>query len=716
MKNRLKYIAFAVLTTFILNVSAAYAETTPFKIEAYGMDTIAGFEAPIYSSQTFANKNVIFTIIKPGGMELNIPAMSDDNGVAEFNLYDYHTKQAGEYKVAARLEDSLNGKYNSFTVFPDSVSSTNSKIEPSKLLASANSVDKIYVTVTLKDKHNNAIKGHEVAVISSRADDQVVKISEKPFTNDNGSMIFALSSDSTGVSVYSFLDTTANTVLDKRLEIAYTGMDDVGGWVETAYAEAGEVSNLEFENLPSTILPNSDVPFTLAAYDSENDIVPNYSGTIHFSVEGGNSLYASLPNDYTFDVDFDAGSHDFEGAGSSFNFTQSGTYHVVATDLSNFTIRGETDVFVGSGSQPSEPSSPSGDFDLVITSPTSGTYSNNQLTILGTAPTTDLSIQLFDNDTPLGDTDVQNDKTFSFETDELIDGSHTIIAVALDSEDTIQYTSDEITFEIDTAAPEVEDIEFTPSSGIKTGDILDIVVTSESNVFQGAVVFNIDIAELEQDPSDPTKYTASIQAPDEAGTYPLDVILVDELGNEGSYTDVATIEITESGEGSINGEEEEEEEPAEELDLNPSDVFGVKAISGDARVTLSWQAATDDSAVDHYKIYFGLTPANLNQAVSTLDNKTTWYIPDLVNGNEYFFAVVAVDDGDNESANQSSIVSSIPFTEIQVFTPPEEQPQIQATEVPKIESTGPEMIWFVLLSLFISQLYFKFQKKAQATD
>lgn len=708
MKNRIKYLAFGLLTTILLNAGIASAETTPFKLEAFGMDTIAGFEAQIYSSKTFANKNVIFTIVKPGGTELNIPVLSNNNGIAEFNLYDYHTKEAGEYKVAAHLENSVNGNFNTFTVFPDNISSENSKIEPSKLVAKANGTDKVYVTVTLRDKHNNAIKGHEVAVISSRAEDQVVKISQKAFTDENGTMIFTLSSTSDGVSIYSFLDSTANKVLDKRLEIAYTGMENAGGWIETAYAQAGEVSTLVFENLPATILPNSDTPFTLTAYDSEGGIVPNYSGKVHFSVEGANSIYANLPNDYTFDVDFDGGSHEFKGAGSSLNFAQPGSYTVVATDLGNFTIRGTGEIFVGAGSQPTQTTSTGSDFELVISSPTSGKYGQREITINGTAPSTDLKIQFYDNDISLGETEVEGDRTFSFQTDELLDGTHTLIAVALDNDDTIQYTSEEVTFEIDTAAPEVKNIKFTPSTGIKTGDILDIVVTSEPDVFQGAVVFNVDIAELEQDPNDPTKYNASIQAPSEPGTYPLDVILVDELGNEGSYTDVAILEITEGGDGLIDGQE-----PVAEEDKAPSDVFGVQAISTDAKVTLKWQPATDDSAIDHYKIYFGLTPSNLDRAVNTIDNKTTWYIPDLVNGQEYFFAVVAVDDSDQESSNKSSIVSGIPYTQVQVFAPPPGETQVKTEPITgtKLESTGPEIIWFVLLSLFISQLYFKFKKE-----
>jgi hypothetical protein len=52
---------------------------------------------------------------------------------------------------------------------------------------------------------------------------------------------------------------------------------------------------------------------------------------------------------------------------------------------------------------------------------------------------------------------------------------------------------------------------------------------------------------------------------------------------------------------------------------------------------------------------------DLAQVMLTKDASTTWYIPNLGNGEEYFFAVSAIDDEGNESAVRSEIVSGIPF-------------------------------------------------------
>ncbi len=704
MKNKIKIFAFAVLTSMLANVTTTLA-ADDFTVNAYALDTIAGYEAQIYSSKTFANAEVTFTVEKPDHTKLNIPIYSDSEGMAKFSLFDYHTKKAGEYKVLARLENGKDSESNSFYVYPDSVSKSKSTVEASKLVASPNGSDKIYITVTLTDDHGNAIKGHTVNVISSRSDDTIQQISSQPYTNEAGSMIFATSSSKEGVSVYSFLDSTSGDVLDERLNIAFTGMNSVGGDLENAYAQSGEVSYLAFENFPASIQANSDVAFELAAYDEDGIIVPNYASTVHFSVEGGNSVYASVPNDYTFDIDLDSGVHLFSGV-NSLNFAQPGPYTVVATDLSNFSIRGETEVTVGTGSTGTD--DPPTSFELNISSPTSGTYSQNNIIITGTAPSVDLQIQIFDNDVTLDTVDVDNDRTFSYEAVSLLEGSHSIYAIALDVSDVIQFTSDEVNFEIDTSPPQIEDFYYEPSDKINPGEIIDITVITDEDVFQGAVVFNIDIAELEQDADDLSKYTTSIPAPSETGTYPIDVILVDELGNEGSYTDVAIVTI---GEPAIVEPADGDDEPSEVADLPPADVFGVRSQGSDGRVTLNWESATDDNHVDHYKIYYGLSPANLKVFVSTSDNKTSWYIPNLKNGNEYFFAVAAIDDQGQESDNLSSIVSGAPFL-------PQTLADVSGTDligqdiVPdKQASTGPEMLWFVVLSLVIAQLYFKFKNK-----
>ena len=727
MKNIAKTLAISIITSLVASLAfaAGASASSPFTVEAYGMDTIAGYSAAIYSSKTLSNRNVIFNIEKPDHAKLEIAIKSNDEGVAEFDLYDYHTKQAGEYKLSAKLEGGDLGPKSSFTVFADEVSTIDSQIEASKLVATADGRDKIFATINLQDVLGNSIQGHIVEVIPSRSEDNAECVSKKSYTDENGSIVFALSSTASGLSVYSFIDTTSNTILDERLEVVYKEMANVGGDYPSAYADAGEVFTLVFDSFPSQISPNSDVNFDLIAYDNESTVVPNYTGTVHFSTEGTNGVYASLPNDYTFDVDLDSGQHTFNGV-NSINFSQEGSYKIIATDLSDFSIRGEIEITVGASTNTptgeTHSSSTSTGDELAITSPTSGSYGNSQLEITGVAPESNLTIQIFDNDQTIGTTDTESDKTFSFRPTLLQEGKHEMFIVALDAGGTIQGTSDEITFYIDTIPPEVEDITYFPTKDIKTGGIIEITVTSETDVYQGAVVFNVDIAELEQDPNNASKYTASIQAPMEAGTYPVDIILVDELGNEGSYESVITIQINEDG-GTVITDDDNDDTvftPPETNDVAdgnsiPGDVFGVRANSSNQKVTLNWEATQSETGIDHYKIYYGTDPVNLNMSVATLDAKTSWYVPNLKNGTEYYFVLTAIDENDNESENKSTVTSGVPFSmAATMFVQPDGESEGANLRpvAPEMTSSGPEVLWFILMSFILSQVYFKFNKKS----
>jgi hypothetical protein len=44
-----------------------------------------------------------------------------------------------------------------------------------------------------------------------------------------------------------------------------------------------------------------------------------------------------------------------------------------------------------------------------------------------------------------------------------------------------------------------------------------------------------------------------------------------------------------------------------------------------------------------YRVYYGLSPNELVEAVDTFTSEPSWYVYNLVNGSEYYFAVVAVD-------------------------------------------------------------------------
>lgn len=97
----------------------------------------------------------------------------------------------------------------------------------------------------------------------------------------------------------------------------------------------------------------------------------------------------------------------------------------------------------------------------------------------------------------------------------------------------------------------------------------------------------------------------------------------------------------------------------------PSDVENVKAAAGDKMITLSWDAATDNTAVTGYKIFYGTASVASDTASYTLGpidagNVLTYDVKDLQNDVTYYFAITAYDAAGNESEFYSEEVSATP--------------------------------------------------------
>ncbi|MFA6023911.1 MAG: fibronectin type III domain-containing protein [Candidatus Gracilibacteria bacterium] len=108
----------------------------------------------------------------------------------------------------------------------------------------------------------------------------------------------------------------------------------------------------------------------------------------------------------------------------------------------------------------------------------------------------------------------------------------------------------------------------------------------------------------------------------------------------------------------------------------PSTVEGLEAVPGDAEVTLSWDAATDDNGVEGYLVYTGLQSVAENGGAYTFPssdagNATSYTVDNLSNSVTYYFAVTAYDEDGNESEFYSKEVEATPeSTEIADYTAP----------------------------------------------
>lgn len=115
---------------------------------------------------------------------------------------------------------------------------------------------------------------------------------------------------------------------------------------------------------------------------------------------------------------------------------------------------------------------------------------------------------------------------------------------------------------------------------------------------------------------------------------------------------------------------------AQDVDADaPSSVDNVKAMPGDGEVTVSWDAATDNTEVTGYAVFYGTTsvvqayldlkegedPASIQyENVVDVENVLEHTVEGLENDTTYYFAVIAVDAAGNESLEYSKEVSATP--------------------------------------------------------
>jgi len=94
----------------------------------------------------------------------------------------------------------------------------------------------------------------------------------------------------------------------------------------------------------------------------------------------------------------------------------------------------------------------------------------------------------------------------------------------------------------------------------------------------------------------------------------------------------------------------------------PSDVENLKAEAGNQKITLTWDASTDNQQIKGYNIYYGTETVNETSGAYTVsisaENVTSYEITGLINGTKYYFALTAVDTSNNESDYYSDEVSA----------------------------------------------------------
>lgn len=651
-KTKIKTFGVALIIAFqALITPVASANFLP--VQAYGNDTVAGYASALRTSLINPGQNVVFVVEKPDMSVVRIPAQADLEGVAKTDLYGHQTKTSGDYRVAVVFPGSAESSpQNTFKVYPDQVSVTQSVMTSTSQMVTADGEDKTFVTVTLYDPYRNPIPNHQVQLISSREEDTVTVINNGA-SDENGRANFKITSKYSGISTFTAIDATVNKVLSDREEIVFfapiKSESGFGGNILTAnlfQADIGQseidslpgpVDHFEITGLPSTVKVNTDQTITVTAKDKNNNVAKNYTGTILFSTP--DDEHAVLPNngEYTFKVN-DQGKFTFNLA---LRFTQLGKQALQIFDKENWKISGEWEIeVVPEKAVITGPVSAT----LKIKSPIDGAELGNSLVVITGQGDYNINLKVFDNDTKIGNSETDSDGFFSYQAQNLQSGAHTFYVMS-----DVGDVSPSISIQIDTIPPVLNYFEIYPDGVVKPGTSLTVTAQSEPDLEEVKIRLQ-GVTEVLL-PSDPGTYTATIAAPVTDGSFPVDVILIDKLANKAELLNKTVVEVLSP------------------KAVPPPAVTSLEGEAGDTQVVLTWEEVADhETDIQNYKVYYGTDFNNLDQVTETDGAITTLTLEDLENDKQYFFFVKAVDSKGLESIESGTIIAVTPM----VFTDEED--------------------------------------------
>lgn len=566
------------------------------------------------------------------------------------------------------------------------------------------------LSVRLNDGFGNPVSGHALRLISSLSNEKISSIPVSGTTDQNGQLSFKIFPGSEGVAIYSVYDVTSDVLLPEKAKVVYfSESDSILSYasykssnnqfdISALGSPSGPIDHFKFDDVPVKIGVGENISLKLTALDSKEQVVSGYLGKIRFFIDGDNAGNVDLPDDYTFTLQ-DQGIHTFSLA---FSFKQPGSYKLKIADLQNLAVTDELSVdVVAGGTQPSV----SGSSSVTITSPTTGMSGNNIQVISGKAPA-GAKIKILDNNVEIASVIADVTGNFSFTTGLLDDGEHKIYAAQVNDIGTILNVSPTVTLQIDTASAEVSQIVLEPAGAVDPATLITVKLFTGENLSKAQVVVSGNVYDLTK--TNKGYYQGTFSAPIEFGEYKLSFVLVDELGNEAKIKDETVLKV-----GKISA-------PGKKDPVSvASNISNLLATSGDHKVTLTWtDSASLGSPVKNYRVYYGLSPNQLTEVIDTFTNSTTWYIPNLKNSTEYYFAVVAVDMKGDSGQNFGTIVSSIPNPIVTNQPAPKVKNGSEGKEAldemkKDVSESGPEILWLIIISALAGVFYVQFAGKGK---
>lgn len=596
---------------------------------------------------------VNFSLVRPDETPINFSLSADSQGILADQIYGLHVREAGDYSLVLS-RPALGGltQPEGFTISPGVVSAYRSEVEVARHSAPADGEARIDLVARLRDAYGNPVPDQPIKLISSRHQDQVLSDLQ---SDAQGVARGQVQTTEPGVSVFSVL--VDGVVLLERPELIWhlpadnlfaVGQSDSGGLGDFLKAQLfddeffQDAAYFTIEDLPSEVVVDRNYTFRVEAKDPDGNTVKDYGNRVRFSSSDGQ---AQLPADYQFEP-ADQGIHTFALA---INFATTGTQTLNVNDLTDGQIAGsiEIEVVDSAGGTPGDNLQ-----NITILTPSEGTYRTSRVTVTGTAPRNTL-LRIVDGPTTLiEDLITDSSGEFVYQTPALADGLHKFLVSSMDG----SLVSSEVAIRVDQTPPRVLAVELDPSSGIETGTVFQVNVSSNETLSAASCTFNGVTTELSPAGD---RFNGTFQAPGVCGEYPMGCTVADVLGNELVEPNAAVVPVC--GDTDL-GEPIETIAVPDAPVVPPTAVDNLSAEPGERQVTLYWSPAKDDVEVTAYQIDFGLSADALISQNITPDARTQWYVEGLNEATKYYFTVIAIDANGNKGA-RSQVVEATTFGE-----------------------------------------------------
>ncbi len=717
--HKTRYLLVAALVSALLSTPFSTEAESTTNIKLTASNTIAGESTEIFISNAEPYNEILIEITKPDGNKFNLNTASNASGISNIQIDSKDLTKAGSYLATAKnlTKNSAYSKYISFQVSAAELSEENSSIKLSK--NTANSGEKIQATVKLEDSFGNPISGHQLILSSDRETDKIS--SPEKTTNANGIINFYIIGSEKGIAKIIAKDIDSNKNFNTKL--AFTSGNSLERTKIIFAEESGSIASFNLSGLDAESKVGDKQSITVTAVDEAGLTVTDYTGTVHFSSTDAN---ATMPSDYTF-IASDLGQHNFD---LGFNFVTPDTQSITATDEAQSTIKGSISTVVVTSTSSLDQSIDyqstyeTTDYEredkFTLISPASGSISDDTIDVSGSGDYGKTAV-IYLNDEEAAMVEITKDNSFEYSLEDLEDGTYEIYVdiaqTTVNDEGEVEVTSkiesSEVeTIVIDTTAPELGSLTFSPGTSVSIGEEVSATVISENGLKNITLEINGVLNALKESTT-AGKYEGDLLIPSAEGTYPVNVVLEDQLGNEADYRAKDTIIVGASATGTVAEPIVETVAKVETLDA-PT---GLSSASGREEVTISWEPVTapTGTTISFYRVYYGPSKTELFASSDTLDASTSWLLTGLNGGEKYYFAVVAVDSDDNEGEQSDPIVGTpLKKSTESALKPSAPEPELTTATLPESSpETGPATNILIALSLMGSLGYLGVRKLAK---